>query len=473
MTYVRGDAPEIDAWEELGNPGWNWETMLKYYKKLEKFTGPEEWQVDAGATFDPAFHGTDGEVHTCFNPILLNGSYYDDTVEAWKSLGHAKIKDANSGSVGGFDVWPQLIDAETNTRWDAATAFFWPVYDKRDNLKFVNGTANKLLWADHSGKHQARASGVEYTSAAGETVQLKANKEIILAAGALTTPLILENSGIGQTALLKSRNIPVVVDLPGVGENLVDNPLVSYVYKSNINPNGYTPYATFVTAEGLFGSDTAAKASATKKQIPQWAQQVVDRSNGALNVASIEKLMNIQHDLIFKKNVSVAEIVQFANGDAFACSVWDLLPFSRGSVHSSGGNGAPAFDPQFLAVDFDLAKQIAIGKLTRSFYNSSQIRPLVAGYLDPSTDKLPENPSEDDWQRFIPNAVNPNNHPLGTAAMMSRELGGVVDPKLKVYGTTNVRVADASVVPTQLSGHLTATIYAIAERAAEFIRNKC
>lgn len=477
MTYLRGDIPEFDAWEKhLGNKGWNWNTMLKYYKKLERFVAPEKWQTAAGATFDPDFHGTDGEVHTCFNPKLLTGAYYEDTVQAWESLGLSKIKDDNSGSVAGFDVWPQLIDAETNTRWDAATAFYWPVSEERQNLKLVNGTVSKLLWDDASATQgKARAAGVEYTNARGAVVKLQAKKEVILAAGALTTPLILENSGVGQAALLKSRNIPVIVDLPGVGENLVDNPLVSYVYKTNLTTNGYTPYSTFATAQDLFGDETAAKASSSKSQIPRWAQQVVDRSSGALNASAIEKLMTVQHSLIFNENVTIAEIVQSARDGIFAGASWDLLPFSRGSIHTTAGNGIskPAFDLQFLAVDFDIEKQVAAGKLARSFYGAKQIAQHVTGYIDPSTDKLPEQPSDEEWVKFIRGAVNPNNHPLGTASMMARELGGVVSPKLKVYGTANVRVVDASVVPTQISGHLTATIYAIAERASEFIRKKC
>ncbi|KAJ6779884.1 hypothetical protein PWT90_09380 [Aphanocladium album] len=476
MTYLRGDKSEFDSWEQLGNKGWNWETMMKYYKKLEGFVTPEQWQVDAGATFDPKAHGTGGDLHTCFNPLLLKGSWYNATVEAWSSLGVAKIKDVNSGSVRGFDVWPQTIDAKTNTRWDAASAFYWPVREQRRNLELINGTASKILWDEKKTKHdEVRASGIEYTSANGTVVQFSAKKQVILAAGALKTPLILENSGIGQAMQLKSNGIPVVVDLPGVGENLVDNPLISYVYKSDFIADGYTPYSTFLTAQDLFGNEMGPTSASVKKQIPNWAKQVVDRSRGALDVAAIEKLMDIQHDVIFNKNATIVEIVQAAQDGALSGAAWNLLPFSRGSIHISSGRGinSYALDPQFLAVDYDLTTTIEIGKAVRGFYNTSQIRPHVAGYLDPTTDQLPENPSEDDWRKFVPNAVSPNNHPLGTASMMAREMGGVVDPKLKVYGTANVRVVDASVVPTQLSGHLTATIYAIAERASEFISEVC
>ncbi|KAJ3484852.1 hypothetical protein NLG97_g6958 [Lecanicillium saksenae] len=471
MTYLRGDKSEFDSWEKLGNKGWNWDSMVKYYKKLEGFVTPEQWQVDAGATFEPVAHGFGGDLHTCFNPKLLKGSWYNTTIEAWTSLGVAKIKDVNSGSVRGFDVWPQTIDAKTNTRWDAASAFYWPVHAQRRNLHLINGTASRLLWDEKKTKHdEVRASGVEYTSANGSLVQLSANKQVILAAGALRTPLILENSGIGQAARLKSNSISVVVDLPGVGENLVDNPLTPYVYKSDVIADGYTPYSTFLTAHDLFGNSMSQTASYVKGQISSWAKQVVNRSNGALDASAIEKLMYVQHDVIFKKNATIVEIVQSAQDGALSGAAWNLLPFSRGSIHISGkGISKYALDPQFLAVDYDLDTTIAIGKAVRSFYNSSQIRPHVTGYLNPTADQLPENPSEDDWRKFIPSAVGPNNHPLGTASMMARDLGGVVDPKLKVYGTANVRVVDASVVPTQLSGHLTATIYAIAERASEFI----
>jgi choline dehydrogenase len=473
MTYIRGDAAQFDAWEkDLGITGWNWDTMLKYYKKVESFLAPEEWQVDAGATYDPSFHTSEGDLHVGFIPDLINGSFYHHTEDGWDAAGLPKNKDANTGSTRGFDVFPQTIDSKLNKRWDAATAFFWPVDSDRENLKLYNGTAQKILWKKQSKcNSDARASGVEYKAANGETMQLMAKKEVILAAGALRSPLILENSGVGHAPLMKDNGIDAVVDLPGVGENLLDQPISFIAYQGNFEVKGYSSYSTFATAYDIFGNETDSIAQDSNKKIAEWAQQVVDGSRGALKSSSIEKLMRSQHDLIFSQNVTLGEAVLAVQGDIFASSHWELLPFSRGRIHiGSEGIENPKLDPRFLAADFDVTTQAAIAKLVRKFYTSKPMSEITGAQIEPSPEDVPpENATDEQLEAFVRGKAGSNNHPLGSAAMLPREMGGVVGPQLKVYGTANVRVVDASVIPTQISGHLTATIYAVAERAAEMI----
>lgn len=198
MTYIRGDKPQFDAWEALGNEGWDWKTLFPYYKKAEKFTIPSTAQAAAGATYDPKVHGEAGHVHTGFPFALTNGSFHGLAAETWEALGYPLTKDPNTGSVRGFGVWPQTLDRDQNLRFDSARSYYYAVED-RPNLTLIKGTVKKITWAHSTTTSQAAvAEGVEYVTPDGELIQLTAAEEVILSAGALRSPLILESSGVGN-----------------------------------------------------------------------------------------------------------------------------------------------------------------------------------------------------------------------------------------------------------------------------------
>ncbi|TFB00070.1 hypothetical protein CCMA1212_008139 [Trichoderma ghanense] len=470
MTYIRGDKAQFDAWEQLGNPGWNWTTMLRAFKKVEQFFPPLPWQETAGALYEEEYHGTSGEIHVGFNPDLLNGSFYGDVKASWAALGQSLNRDASSGDTAGFDVWPQTLDPVKNVRWDSATAFYWPVQDRR-NLKLLNGTVSRILWKKNVKAKTPEAAGVEYLTPDGNVTTVKARKEVILSAGALRTPLILELSGVGNPGILNSLGIETVVDSPGVGENLIDQSNVALTYSTKDSFPGYAPYATFVNATSLFGDGVESLAASTKENLPIWAQHIAAQTNGAISAEAMEHRLQVQHDLIFKKGVTIAEILSSASDTTAISAYWDTLPFSRGSVHLSSANAlnAPAINPRFLSIDFDLAVQVAIGRLATNFWTTPPISTIVEARVQPNSTVLPHNATDAQWEKFTRSSLISNSHSLGTAAMMKREWGGVVDAQMKVYGTGNVRVVDASVLPMQVSGHLTATLYAVAERAGEMI----
>ena len=466
MTYIRGDKAQFDAWEALGNPGWNWDTMFHYYKKVEKFFEPTEDQTEAGGLFNPDFHGDDGALHVGFTPVLQNGSFYGMAKEAWKRLGQALNRDVNGGVTEGFNVWPQTLDPVKNRRSDSATSFLWPV-EERPNLQLVNGTGVRVLWRE--GSDPPEAIGVEYVTHANESIVVHADKEVVLSAGALRTPLILENSGVGNSEFLQELGIETVIHAPGVGENMIDQPNNPLTYRGTgeITIGGYTPYGAFITARDLFGKDADAVAEETKRQLPDYAEQVAAASKGALDAAALEKIFEIQHRVMFDHDTTIAEILVTGFQDQFAAAYWHLLPFSRGSVHlrSASDGHTPVIDPRYLHINLDAETQLLTARLAAQFWTTDPVSRIIDG---PVSAVAPDAP-DDEWMPFIRETLGANSHYLGTAAMMDRELGGVVDPEMRVYGADGLRVVDASMLPMQMSGHLTATLYAVAQRASDMI----
>ena len=156
--------------------------------------------------------------------------------------------------------------------------------------------------------------------------------------------------------------------------------------------------------------------------------------------------------------------------------MWQLLPFSRGNVSIISDNvfTKPKVTVNFFNVDFDLAVQTAGVRLARRILNNQAFNSISSGEDIPGIETVPEDGhggSDSAWQEWIQNGFNPVSHPIGTAPMMRRDLGGVVDAKLRVYDTTNLRVADASILPIQISAHLSSTLYGVAEKAADIIKS--
>lgn len=258
MNYIRTAIPEIDGWEKLGARGWNWNTLWPYYKAVERFTDPTAKQMQIGAGVVPSYHGRNGEMPVGFPEQLLTTDFSPTLASAWKTLGVSSSEDANGGKVEGYTVRPLTIDRVRGLRASAATAFYYPIAN-RSNLRVLQGSALKLLWSKHDQNEKRTANGVQYLDEKSSVQSIMVNQpgEVIIAAGALATPIILEASGIGSCSFLKKLGIETVVDLPGVGENLQDQPKLSSVYTpKTATPGALTPFAAFVTAQDVFGDKT-------------------------------------------------------------------------------------------------------------------------------------------------------------------------------------------------------------------------
>jgi choline dehydrogenase len=200
MTYIRGDAAQFDAWEQLGNTGWNWTALLSYFKKSERYTIPTFSQVAAGATYNSQYHGFGGPVRVGYSPALVNGSFAPTVSRSWEAMSLTRNPDLNSGDVKGFATGPQTLDRALNMRWDSTRAYYYPI-EYRRNLKIIKGTATRIVWAERIRDNctdgiRWLAIGVEYITDSGATATARASSEVILSAGALRTPLLLESSGI-------------------------------------------------------------------------------------------------------------------------------------------------------------------------------------------------------------------------------------------------------------------------------------
>lgn len=200
------------------------------------------------------------------------------------------------------------------------------------------------------------------------------------------------------TSILSQLGIETTVELPGVGENLQDQPNVSLRYPGKINITGVAPYGTFVNARDIFGNKTASIATSTNASLSDWALTIHKASGGAVSCRALERLFRIQHDLIFREHVAIGETLTNAAGSNFVSEFWFLLPFSRGSVHLTHTEALdqPAIDPKFFLIDFDLALQIELGRLSQKFWYTSPVNRLVL----PGATNLTLDASDAEWTSY-------------------------------------------------------------------------
>jgi choline dehydrogenase-like flavoprotein len=478
MTYIRAEDVQIDAWEELGNDGWNWDSLWPYYLAQEQFKIPDDEQEKNGASYEESVHGFDGEVDVGFTPYLTGQGAFDILKQTSEMLGYPYNKDANNGTLRGTNTWPSMLKVNEKVREDAARAYYWPVSESRPNLHvFLDTTAARIVWDTKSSTDgEVIATGVEVIASGNTTEVIHATREVIVAAGSLRSPALLEHSGIGNPAILESLGIKTTISHPTVGSNLMDQPANGLTYSSSTNWTGYPAFVTYLTASDLFGSDFGAVTDEVRANISAYAATILaDYRPGVTTLENVEGLLKHQVDLIFSEDstVPLAELLWVTYETAIVAQFWNLLPLSRGSVHVTSSNPTivPSINPNFFQLPIDMYVQAAAAIRIRNFFATAPLSQHITGEVSPSFEKVPQNATYRDpaWQAWIQEMYSSNSHPVSSLAMMSQELGGVVDAEGKVYGTENVRVVDASVFPTQISGHLTASIYAIAGRIADVI----
>ncbi|TFK36037.1 alcohol oxidase [Crucibulum laeve] len=495
MQWTRGTASQYDALEKLGNPGWNFASMQRYMRKAEAFHTPNQAQINLGITFSSDAHGKSGRVITGFpNPYpcplcKLWDTLVEATVAVIPGLRNGGNIDQCSGNPNGvarcsYSIIPGASNgpnAGVNIRSSAAQSFLYslPPNDRPNLYILTENLATKIIWKPkpHTELPTPRAIAFQDVRSPQSSFLALVNREVIVSSGSIGSPKFLELSGIGNRRLLESLNIAVISDLPSIGINLQDQAGISSAYTSAFQLNTSvlhspsTGAAAFVTLPQVLGVVGAQNyVSRLTQTITRRATEIVKIGAGA-NIEGVSRMLRAQAAQFGEENAPVLEIV-FAGQtptQLFGTAAWILLPQYRGSVHivSSDPLIPPAINPNYLLNSEDLSLLVNTSTLSRHIFNIPSVKQLYTSEVLPGVSVQ----TQPEFESYVHDNYFAVLHPIGTVSMLPHALGGAVDANLRVYGVKGVRVADASILPLQISAHLSSTVYGIAEKAADLIQH--
>jgi choline dehydrogenase len=407
MMHIRGDRSSYDAWETAGATGWNYDALLPFFQRTERATEG-----------DPSYRGVDGPMLIAPAPVTepLWQACYDAAVES----GYTRNEDNNGADAEGVS-W---IDANVvnGVRQSAADAYLACAADRTNLAVLAGAHAQRLLI------EQAACRGVEYT-VHGRLQRAFAEREVILSAGAIGTPQLLLLSGIGPGGHLRDTGIEPIVDLPGVGSNLHDHPKAEVAY-------------------------TATRPARTIRH----SRKPLVLTRTTPSVAPDIQMIFLDFPLH----------PRFTPGPENGYSViFGLMtPTSRGSVRLADADPRrpPLIDPNYLATESDRRRMVAGLRLAREVGAADALAPWRDKELLPG----PDTRTDDALLAHLRRSVSTYYHPVGTCKTGTDSMA-VVDPHLRVRGIANLRIADASVMPSIVSGNTNAPVLAIAERAAGLV----
>jgi len=434
LIYVRGQPEDYDAWAADGNRGWGWKDVLPYFVRSESNTrGASDVHGDRG----PLSCSDIGAKHELIEAIIAGAG----------ELGVPRNDDFNGGRQEGVGYY-QLF-TQRGFRCSTAVGYLKPVRHRANLAVRTNAHATRVLFED------GRASGVEYLRD-GRLERVRARGEVILAAGALQSPQLLQLSGIGPGALLQQFGIPVVRDLPGVGENLQDHLQLRLLYRctkaitTNDDLNSWWRSARIGLQWLLFRSGPLA----------------IGINQGGLftRVLPESTRPDIQfHFATLSADLAGAKPHPFPG---FTFSVCQLRPTSRGAVRLASPDplAAPSMQPRYLSTELDRRCAIAAVRFARTLASTDAVTPYVEREIRPG----PEAQSDDELLAFCRAYGATIFHPSGTCRM-GRDAMAVADDRLRVHGVGGLRVVDCSIMPTLVSGNTNAPVVMIAEKASDMI----
>ncbi|TVY42467.1 Dehydrogenase [Lachnellula occidentalis] len=500
MVWNRGAKEDYDAWEELGNPGWNWENLKHYFQKSETLKAPpKENEQEFRLKHKVLDHGDAGPVKTSYQPSFA------ETHKYWHStLENLKVE-TNAEHFGGSNIgaWTTVtcVDSDTQTRSYSASAYYEPFTSRKNYIVLTEAQTTEIILEKHQRSDDLIAKGVKFIGVQGQHLSAYCSREVIVCAGTVGSPQLLELSGIGSANILGAAGITPKLVNANVGENLQEHMMTVAIYE--LHPDIQTPedfadpdFAK--AAEELYkntrqGILTATPGSiaylplhrlASKSEVSKLAQQASSyavSSNHSSNSRHAAQNQILARQ--FGPTASLGQVEYILDhgnkspsfvsvpGKKYASLMQALqYPYTRGKIHidPTSAKDKVLIDPQYYQgegmLDFAvMAKAQAFGDtITKTAPLNSII--LRRAYPPPAGE------GEMDWESWLAENTVTDWHPIGTCAMLPREKGGVVDHTLKVYGTGNVRVVDASVFPLHVSAHIQATIYAVAEKAADLIK---
>ncbi|TGO50535.1 hypothetical protein BCON_0181g00020 [Botryotinia convoluta] len=494
MCWTRGGSADYDAWVALGNPGWGWNDLLPYFKRTENYIN------DVDAAFarelyvypDASTHGTTGYIDVSYPKYFYPQSKL--FLDGLRELGIPTLLDPNNGTTAGGMLIPNNLSPDNQTRSDARRGYY-DGFINRPNLHLATGlVVIRVLMDSALSEVLARdlpagqwITGIQIAPSLSTVVrEISCSREVILAAGSIHTPQILELSGIGQSYILEQLGLPVHIDLPGVGENFQDHPYVdtnsSYptIVQIDNNPQLLTQaeqeYYVNKTGPWTAGAINTVAFPSLSQITSNWANMLADAENQGVTDylaqgldVSVLSGYAAQKDLIVELlNRSDVSAYELLNDNVGLMSVAAMHPLSRGSVHITTDNPyvPPDIDPRYCSNPLDLQILMDALMFNNRIVNTDPMKLLQPRPYYPF---LP-NTTPETLIPAIKSGLRTEFHGSGSTSMMPREMGGVVDPDLRVYGTKNLRIVDAGIIPMLPASHLQAPVYAIAEKAADTIK---
>ena len=441
MIYMRGQKSDYDHWAALGNRGWGWSDVLPIFRRSEDYQhGSDD------------FHGSGGELRV--EERRVNWEILDVWRDAAEQCGIPKIDEFNRGDNFGNAYFQ--MNQRTGKRWSATRAFLDDVRNRPNLTVMTEATVETLILEKQ--QDGLAANGVQLIHK-GTRQHIFADAEVILAAGAIASPQLLQLSGIGPADQLQAHDIAVHHALPGVGENLQDHLQIRTIYQVDntvtLNQRARTPWGMAMMGLEYFFNKTGP-LTMPPSQLGAFAKS--DPSQPSANIEwhvqplSLDKFGSPLHRY-----------------NAITPSVCNLRPSSRGTVtlKSANPHDAPAIAPNYLSTAEDLDVAVAGLKYTREIMAAPALAPFNPTELKPG----PDIQSEEDLKRAAGDLGTTIFHPVGTCKMgPQHDPEAVVDDELRVHGIKGLRVIDASIMPTITSGNTNAPTVMIAERGAEFIR---
>ncbi len=454
MIYMRGQSRDYDHWAELtGDDAWRWENTLPDFKRHENhYLGDEQ----NAALRDPnfrAYHGHGGEWRV--EKQRLRWDILDAFASAAQQAGIPHTTDFNRGDNEGVGYFQ--VNQKDGLRWNTARAFLRPTCYGRPNFELWNSAQVARLVTQRGADGELRCTGVEVWDGHNR-VLAEATTEVVLCAGSIGSPQILQLSGIGPAALLQQHGIEVVADLPGVGANLQDHLQIRAVYKINGAPT-LNVLASSALGKARIGLEYLLKRSGPMSMAPSQLGAFT-RSDPSQPHANLE-----YHVQPLSLDAFGEPLHTFP---AFTASVCNLNPTSRGTVQirSADFTAPPAIAPNYLSTPED--RQVAADSLrvTRNIV----AQPALAKYRPEEFRPGPQYQSDDELARLAGDIASTIFHPVGTTKMgRDDDPMAVVDSRLRVRGVAGLRVVDAGVMPTITSGNTNSPTLMIAEKAAGWI----
>lgn len=439
MIYIRGHARDYDQWRQMGLEGWSFADVLPYFKRSERYDGGET-----------DFHGGDGPLNVTESP--LSSQIFEAFIEAGAQAGHKLTDDFNGAEQEGFGRYQRTIFE--GERWSASFGYLRPIEKARSNLTIVStGYATRVVLEN------GRATGVELLAGKrGERETVRADREVIVCAGAVQSPQLLQLSGIGDPEHLESIGIETQVASSGVGQNLQDHLNVTVIHEMT------RPDSVYSKQKGL------RKVGVGLKYL--WNKTGPGADNHLQSGAFLKSREGLELpdlQLHFVNGIVIEHAQQPADRDGFTVDVCQLRPESRGTVLAASSDpfDAPVIDPNYLATEEDRRVMREAVKITRDVCAQAALTPWRGPEMYPGANVS----SDAEIDAFIRETGETIYHPVGTVAMGASD-SAPLDGELKVRGVDGLRVVDASVMPTLIGGNTNAPTIMIAEKAADMILGK-